>query len=275
MKKTNQTKILFAGEGGQGVQTIAEALSLAASKQEIKSTYIPSFGVEQRGTPSIAYVVISNDEISYPRFETADILVVLSERAIDVVEQKISLNSDVIFDSSTIEKKKKKKITQKLLGLPATKYAKEKFHIKSYNVIIFGALTKYLKIDEKHAWNAISTILSHKFTDTKLKDINKEAFLFGREIIFENKDYSKPTYETHLGANIYKSDTKTATILPKYCKGCMICVLKCPVHALKPGKSLGVFGTPVPEIDLEKCIACGNCRKFCPDGAIGVDKIKK
>jgi len=165
MNHNNQTKILFAGEGGQGVQTIAEALSMAASNQNFKSTYIPSFGVEQRGAPSIAYVIISSDEISYPRFETADVLVVLSERAIDTIKRKISLNSDVIFDSSTIDKKYFERTTQKLLGLPATKYAKEKFHVKSYNVIIFGALTKYLDIDEKHAWDAILAILSHKFTD--------------------------------------------------------------------------------------------------------------
>jgi formate hydrogenlyase subunit 6/NADH:ubiquinone oxidoreductase subunit I len=37
---------------------------------------------------------------------------------------------------------------------------------------------------------------------------------------------------------------------------------------------LGVFATPIPKVDLEKCIACGNCRNFCPDGAISVIKDK-
>lgn len=275
MKEIKLTKILFAGEGGQGIQTIAEALALAASNQGFKATYIPSFGVEQRGTPSVAYVILGDSEILYPRFEIADVSVVLSDRAIDKIAGNLSLNTEIIFDSSTIDSKSFKNISQKLFALPATKYAKEKFNIKSYNVIMFGALIKHLELDKKYAWESISTILAHKFTDKSIEKINNEAFDYGSEIIFENRDFSEPIYKPRLGANIYKSHGKIATILPKYCKGCLICVLKCPVHALRAGEYLGVFSTPVPEIDLEKCIACGNCRKFCPDGAIGVDKINK
>lgn len=275
MDKKEITKVLFAGEGGQGIQTIAEALALAASNQSFKSTYIPSFGVEQRGTPSVAYVMFGDSDILYPKFEIADVCIVLTDRAVDKIKDELSVNTELIFDSSTIDFKSFKNISQKLHGIPSTKYAREKFNIQSYNVIVFGALIKHLKIDKKYAWESISTILSEKFKEKGVEKINKDAFDFGSEIIFENKDYSEPIYKPKLGANLYKSHLKTATILPKYCKGCMICVLKCPVHALKAGKNLGIFSTPVPVIDLEKCIACGNCRKFCPDGAIGVDKTKK
>lgn len=274
-KNFDQVKILFAGEGGQGVQTIAEALCLSASMQGLKSTYIPSFGVEQRGTPSIAYVIIDSENISYPRFEIGDICAVLSERAVDKIKNNISINTEIIFDSSTINSKSFKNISQKLYGVPATKYAKEKYNLKSYNVILFGALVKHLKIEHKFAWESISTILADKFVNKTTENINKEAFDFGGEIVFEQKDFSDPIFIPRLGANIYKSHDKTATILPRYCKGCLICVLKCPVNALKEGEFLGVFSTPVPKIDLEKCIVCGNCRKFCPDGAVGVDRIKK
>lgn len=275
MKEIKETKILFAGEGGQGVQTIAEALALSASNQSFKSTYIPSFGVEQRGSPSIAYVIIGGSEIFYPRFEVADICIVLSDRAIDKIVDNLSINTEIIFDSSTIDSKSFKNISQKLFALPATKYAKEKFNLKSYNVIMFGALIKHLKLDKKFAWESISAILTDKFVNKNIEQTNKDAFEFGSEIIFEHREYSDSIYKPNLGANIYKSKGKTATILPKYCKGCLICVLKCPVHALRAGNQLGIFSTPVPEIDLEKCIACGNCRKFCPDGAIGVDKTTK
>jgi 2-oxoglutarate ferredoxin oxidoreductase subunit gamma len=275
MKEIKLPKILFAGEGGQGVQTIAEAFALAAGNQGFKSTYIPSFGVEQRGTPSVAYVIIGSSEIAYPRFEIADVCVVLSDRAIDKIAGNLSLNTEILFDSSTIDSKSFKNISQKLFALPATKYAKEKFNIKSYNVIMLGALIKHLKLDKKYGWESISKILAHKFIEKSIEKINKDAFDFGSEIIFEKRDFSEPIYKPCLGANIYKSHGKTATILPKYCKGCLICVLKCPVYALKAGKHLGVFSTPVPTIDLEKCIVCGKCRNFCPDGAIGVDKIGK
>lgn len=275
MTEIKLTKILFAGEGGQGVQTIAEALALSAGKQNLKSTYIPSFGVEQRGSPSVAYVIIDNNEIFYPRFDIADICVVLSNRAINKISENLSVNTEIIFDSSTIDSESFKNISQKIYGIPATKYAKEKFNLKSYNVIMFGVLIKHLKLDKKLAWESISTILSDKFVSKSIEKMNKDAFEFGSEIIFEHKEYSDPIYKPDLSVNIYKSENKTATILPKYCKGCMICVLKCPVYALRAGNQLGIFSTPVPEIDLEKCIACGNCRRYCPDGAIVVDKIAK
>ncbi|PIU02197.1 ketoisovalerate oxidoreductase, partial [Candidatus Shapirobacteria bacterium CG09_land_8_20_14_0_10_49_15] len=51
-------KIIFAGEGGQGVQVIAEILAKAAFWDGQPSLYIPNFGVEQRGGVSLAFVVI-------------------------------------------------------------------------------------------------------------------------------------------------------------------------------------------------------------------------
>jgi Pyruvate/2-oxoacid:ferredoxin oxidoreductase delta subunit len=44
------------------------------------------------------------------------------------------------------------------------------------------------------------------------------------------------------------------------------------VAALSLSEELGIFATPIPKVDLEKCIACGNCRNFCPDGAINIYK---
>jgi len=267
--------ILLAGEGGQGIQTIAEALALAASNQGFNTTYIPSFGVEQRGSPSVAYVIISDKNISYPRFLRPDFCLVLSPRAISSVTDSISLNTKVIFDSSTIDHKLLTHFSNQLMAIPATKYAKEKFHIKSYNVIIYGALLKQLNIDEKKGWEGISEILADKFVDKNIKDLNREAYLFGREGVLERKEFSIPTFIQAHGVNIYKNKDRIGYVNPKYCKGCLICVLKCPVKAISLGSDLGVYLLPVPKIDLEKCIACGNCRKFCPDGAIGVDKLKQ
>src|SRR4030042_2172131 len=89
-------KILFAGEGGQGVQVIAEILAQAAIKQGKKATYIPNFGVEQRGGVSLAFVIIDHQPIVYPKFEKADILAVLSERSWDRVEQYLNTKTKVI-----------------------------------------------------------------------------------------------------------------------------------------------------------------------------------
>jgi 2-oxoglutarate ferredoxin oxidoreductase subunit gamma len=57
MAKENKViKIALAGEGGQGVQSIAEILAEAANEGGKNALYIPNFGVEQRGGVSIAFV---------------------------------------------------------------------------------------------------------------------------------------------------------------------------------------------------------------------------
>lgn len=276
MKQHNNKtiNIVFAGEGGQGVQKIAQALNLAAASSSKKSTYINSFGVEQRGTPSLAYVKISNKDIPYPRFEYADICLIMNQRSIKSVLPHISANTMIIFDSSTLSIIDLPKTTSKTFALPATKLAKEKFNARSYNIILYGVICRELKIEKSKAWEAIDSVLGHKFKTEQIKAQNKDALDFGYEAVLEHKEYSKAEYNTKESVSYYKSKDKKAEIVPKRCKGCYICILKCPTKALSIGQDLGVFSTPVPEINLEKCIACGNCRRFCPDGAIFVEKLK-
>lgn len=266
------TKILLAGEGGQGIQTIAKALANAAVEAGSECVYIPAFGVEQRGTPSVAFITVSDEEIRYPRFDVADYVVILQKRAIHVVVDYISPNTKVIFDSSTIAAKDLPKTAIKILGIPATKYAYEKFTPRAFNVLVLGKLTKVLEVSSDAAWKVIMKLLGKKFKTKEIEAKNYEAFEFGREVVLEQKEFATPTFLPKIGKNVFRGHDKRAEIVPERCKGCGICVFKCPVAALKMGEELGVYATPIPEIDLEKCILCGNCRKFCPDGAINVDK---
>lgn len=62
-------------------------------------------------------------------------------------------------------------------------------------------------------------------------------------------------------------------LFPALCKGCGLCIEKCPVDTIGWAKELGVFGTPVVEPGHGKpCIACGMCQRVCPDCAILIDK---
>ncbi|SHK28196.1 2-oxoglutarate ferredoxin oxidoreductase subunit delta [Anaerobranca californiensis DSM 14826] len=63
---------------------------------------------------------------------------------------------------------------------------------------------------------------------------------------------------------------------PQLCKGCGLCIEKCPVKIITWSKVLGVYGTPTVEtIDQDKCIACGICQSVCPDCAIAIEKHPK
>lgn len=66
----------------------------------------------------------------------------------------------------------------------------------------------------------------------------------------------------------------TFTVYPGLCKGCGLCIEKCPKKCLRWSSVLGVYGTPTVEAD-ERCIACGICKSICPDCAINIEKNLK
>ena len=56
------------------------------------------------------------------------------------------------------------------------------------------------------------------------------------------------------------------------CKGCGLCIVKCPKKCLNWSKEVGLYQTPCVEPNPDDCIACGMCALTCPDSAIKVVK---
>jgi len=75
---------------------------------------------------------------------------------------------------------------------------------------------------------------------------------------------------------IFQNKNKKVLVFHGLCKGCGLCLVKCPVGAISfSAKDLGVYSTPTVEIDLEKCTECGLCELTCPDSALKIEKGKK
>ncbi len=60
---------LLAGFGGQGVQTLGQLLTYAATDAGKYATYLPAYGGEMRGGTSNCTVKISDDPIGSSRSE--------------------------------------------------------------------------------------------------------------------------------------------------------------------------------------------------------------
>jgi 2-oxoglutarate ferredoxin oxidoreductase subunit delta len=76
-------------------------------------------------------------------------------------------------------------------------------------------------------------------------------------------------------SEIRDSEKGMWAIFPGLCKGCGLCIEKCPVKCILWSEGLGVYGTPRVAADMNKCIVCGICQMVCPDCAIRVEKVKK
>lgn len=274
-------KIIIAGEGGQGIQLISKVLAHAAKKSGKNVTYLPSFGVEQRGGVSVSYVQISGNEIYYPRFSKADVVIVFCNRAISAIKDFINDQTLFIYDSSSIEDKYLNKIKENIknyLRVPAKQIATGKFSSKVTNVILLGSMLAHLKdINYNEVEKAILNELKDKIKkDPKIEELNLGALNAGLDYA-ENFDMTKNPLSGSSKKelkNIYEGKNIKWQRYPEYCKGCGLCVVRCPAKALQFTHDLGFLGNPLPVVDMEKCIGCGKCMAICPDGAIDVNKNK-
>lgn len=176
-------RILIAGEGGQGVQAIAKILVEAAFRDGKKVTFLPNFGVEQRGGVSLGYIQISSDEISFPKFAKADIVVVLTERALARIEEYFQPETVLLFDNSLVSEKSLKKYQVEKVAIPALFFAKEKLVPKVFNMIILGALAGELaEIRSKTFEKVITGFFKEKIKkEPQIKHFNLRAFEMGED----------------------------------------------------------------------------------------------
>ncbi|WP_366923415.1 2-oxoacid:acceptor oxidoreductase family protein [Metallumcola ferriviriculae] len=181
-------KIALAGEGGQGVQSVAMIITEAAYEDGREALYIPNFGVEQRGGVSVAYVQISDEPIGSPKFKTADIVVALSDRAVRRTQKYVGEKTVFVYDADIdgVEDDLPKNAA-KVLGIPAIRVAKDELHPRVFNIIIMGAVigaTGVVNLEK--AKEAIEKKLGYKFEkDPKLRDLNYTAIERGIELVKE------------------------------------------------------------------------------------------
>ena len=179
------TKIVLAGEGGQGVQSVANILVEAAYEEGKEALYIPNFGVEQRGGVSVAYVQISEEPIGSPKFKFADIIIALSDRAVRRTRKYV--NEDTLFVYDAAIKGVENDLpanAKRVIAIPAIDVANEEFHPRVFNVIIMGAvigMTGVVTVEQAKA--AIDKKLGYKFEqDPKLKELNFKALERGIDL---------------------------------------------------------------------------------------------
>lgn len=157
-------KLLIAGDGGQGVQTMASLISQAAFGKDFSVSYVPNYGLEQRGGASLAFVQVSDQEVAYPKFTSPDILVIMSDESRERV--------------SEFEKKSKQILDIKDFG----ETLKENGILtKSYNIFFLGMLARVLEKNQIDIKNEIFSLLENKLKTKQNWEENKKAWELGIE----------------------------------------------------------------------------------------------
>ncbi|MFH1366579.1 MAG: 2-oxoacid:acceptor oxidoreductase family protein [Patescibacteria group bacterium] len=187
--KRDIKKILIAGEGGQGVQTMAKLLNQSAYDKGLKVSYIPNYGVEQRGGVSIAFIYIQDKPVIFPKFDKADLVVILSERSVLRTWRYVGSESIVIYNSSYITPKlinSQKPRIKNLIPIDATNLAQNKLKSpRVFNTIVLGAiLGKLGKVTFAEMKRAIKKSLGAKIkAKPELETLNNDALKMGMELV--------------------------------------------------------------------------------------------
>jgi 2-oxoglutarate ferredoxin oxidoreductase subunit gamma len=179
-------KIVLAGEGGQGVQAIAEILAEAANEEGKEALYIPNFGVEQRGGVSVAFLQVGEERIGAPKFQTGDAVVALSKRAIYRTKQYVGKETIFLYDSH-IEgvEQDLPRMGKKIVAIPAIDIAKNELHPRVFNMLIMGVIIRLTGIiSEAAAKNALESRLKYKFDkEPELRELNYKAIERGMGLV--------------------------------------------------------------------------------------------
>ena len=180
-------EIRIAGFGGQGVILAGIILGKAASLfDNINAVQTQSYGPVARGGASKCDVVISDEEIDYPKVESPDILVAMSHEALIKYMVDLKQGATLIIDPDMVQEEdikdfiKERNLT--VYHAKATATAVNEIHLKIVaNIVMVGAITKATGIVSEEA--ARNSILDSVPKGTENKNIN--AFEAGLKIVEE------------------------------------------------------------------------------------------
>ncbi len=145
-------EVRIGGFGGQGVVTMAVVAGETASLYDKKFVVqTQSYGPEARGGASKSEIVISDEEIDFPKVQAPDVFVVLSRAAYLAYIDGLKDDGILIIDEDLVNIESDIPDTVKVYKIPATRIAaKEVGSKQATNVVMLGAfavITKVLSLE--------------------------------------------------------------------------------------------------------------------------------
>jgi len=160
-------EIRLAGSGGQGLVLAGIILAEAALLDGHIVIHSQNYGPEARGGNSVSEIILSDEEIDYPRTLGLDILVALNQRACNESLPVMKPGGIAIVDSASV----KKALWGKVLRVPLQRDADHSFKDpRVINMLALGVLTPFCPmLTEAAMARAISQRLPGAVLERNLK----------------------------------------------------------------------------------------------------------
>lgn len=170
-------EIRLSGEGGQGLVLAGKILAEAAAiYDDLNATQSQSYGPEARGGASRSEVIVSDEDIDYPKAVNIDLLLALTQESFNKYKDDMKPGGIIIVDDYAV-----RDVTEngyKVYKMPIIQLAREKVgRILVANIVALGIIAGISKIVSEEALkNAIEARVP-KGTE----ELNLKAFQIGLE----------------------------------------------------------------------------------------------
>lgn len=165
----NPVNLQFCGFGGQGIILSAVILGTAAVKEAgLNALQTQSYGSEARGGQCQAELIVSPEPINSPLADHVDILVAMSQSALDRYLDRLRPGGILLIDPGLVATPERSDI--KIAKVPATQTASEIGPKIIANMVVLGFVQQATGlISEADLYQAIRENVPAKFLEVNLK----------------------------------------------------------------------------------------------------------
>ena len=183
--------VIVAGVGGQGVLSVAAVIALGAKKNGLSVRQSEVHGMAQRGGAVQAHLRLSDQTIVSDLIGKASADMILSMEPIESLRYLQYLKAEGVLITSSDPVKNipnypdLEGIYSRIRSLPSTclvgaaELAQAAGSARSSNMVMVGAASSYLPVEEKYLLAAIEELFSRK--GEKVVETNRKAFQAGRD----------------------------------------------------------------------------------------------
>ncbi len=163
-------QVRFAGFGGQGILTAGAVLGDAAVRAGLHAAGSSAYGSAARGGLCNADVVLADGPIDYPHVERPDLLVAMSQGALERFGGGLAPEGLLLADPAHVEVG----AVERLVVVPATATALDELgRAQGANLIMLGALIALDPVvPPRHVEEAIREGTSARFVDANLRALS-------------------------------------------------------------------------------------------------------
>ena len=167
----------FCGFGGQGIVLAAVVFgTTAVTRAGLNAVQTQSYGSEARGGECQAEVIVSGRLIESPTAENVDILVAMSQAALDKYLPHLRKGGTLIFDPELVKQPECSDI--RAIAVPATQTAGEIGLKLAANMVMLGFLQAATDLfTEEHLLDIVKDNVPARFVDPNLQAVKRGSAL--------------------------------------------------------------------------------------------------